>query len=203
MGMLSGFGKLSPEVQSDASREATKLDDGHDMQLSKLDGNRKSLLIGINYKGTSGELRGCINDVKNVQTMITTKFKFPTDAAHMRVLTDDKTDPKLLPTRQNIIDGMKWLIAGAKPGDSLFIHYSGHGAYAQDVRPDTDEADGQDETLVPCDYKTAGMIIDDEIFDIMVAPLPKVGLFVEFRAPCSPDLIGRAVNSGHGLLPFR
>merc|ERR1711991_461037 len=58
-------------------------------------------------------------------------------------------------------------------GDSLFFHYSGHGAYAQDVRPDTDEADGQDETLVPMDYKSAGQIVDDDIFDMMVAPLPK------------------------------
>jgi hypothetical protein len=44
----------------------------------------------------------------------------------------------------------------------------------QDVRPDTDEADGQDETLVPVDYQSAGMIVDDEIFDMLVAPLPKV-----------------------------
>ncbi len=67
----------------------------------------------------------------------------------------------------------RWLIQGAKSGDSLFFHYSGHGATSKDVSPETDEADGQDETLVPLDYQSAGMIVDDEIFDMLVAPLPK------------------------------
>jgi metacaspase-1 len=68
---------------------------------------------------------------------------------------------------------LQWLIAGAQSGDSLFFHYSGHGATQADVSPDTDEADGQDETIVPVDYQKAGMIVDDEIFDLLVAPLPK------------------------------
>ena len=34
-------------------------------------GNRKSLLIGINYPGSSAELRGCINDVKRMKAYIT------------------------------------------------------------------------------------------------------------------------------------
>ena len=31
----------------------------------------KSLLIGINYPGSSAELRGCINDVKRMKAYIT------------------------------------------------------------------------------------------------------------------------------------
>jgi len=172
-GLLNAFKGFSPEVQQKADTQIKNLDDGRNIPLSTLDGNKKSLLIGINYFGTSNELKGCINDVKNVKNWITSKFGFSSSEKNMRVLTDDQNDSSHHPTRANIIAGMKWLVEGAQSGDSLFIHYSGHGATQKDVRPDTDEADEQDETLVPMDYQSAGMVIDDEIFDIMVAPLPK------------------------------
>ena len=38
--------------------------------FSDCTGNRKALLIGINYFGQEGELKGCINDVKNIKSMI-------------------------------------------------------------------------------------------------------------------------------------
>ena len=31
------------------------------------------------------------------------------------------------PTLLNIIAAIMWLVEGASPGDSLFLHYSGHG----------------------------------------------------------------------------
>lgn len=40
------------------------------------------------------------------------------------------------PTRQNILEAMRWLVAGAQPNDSLFFHYSGHGGQAKDVSGD-------------------------------------------------------------------
>lgn len=69
-----------------------------------------------------------------------------------------------------MIAAMKWLVSGAKSGDSLFLHYSGHGGHQQDT--DGDEADGQDETLIPVDYETAGQIVDDELHPILVQNLP-------------------------------
>ena len=72
---------------------------------SNCKGNKKSLLIGINYFGQSGELRGCINDVNNVKKLIMS-MGFPGSAANMRVLTDDSRKSDLRPTRKNIIDGI-------------------------------------------------------------------------------------------------
>lgn len=47
----------------------------------------------------------------------------------MVILMDDPSfGPRQQPTRQNIIDAMRWLVAGAKPNDSLFFHYSGVSA---------------------------------------------------------------------------
>lgn len=68
-----------------------------------------------------------INDVKNLKEWLVSTWKFPTDAEHMRILTDEKgASPDKMPTRKNMIEAFKWLVAGAKPGDSLFLHYSGH-----------------------------------------------------------------------------
>ena len=86
-------------------------------------------------------------------------------------------------TRDNIIEGMLWLVEGAQPNDSLFFHYSGRGLClvfvffcagtclfcfclllrfcythlsghgSQSTDYDGDEVDGSDETICPVDYK--------------------------------------------------
>ncbi|ORX77057.1 peptidase C14, partial [Anaeromyces robustus] len=134
---------------------------------STLTGNKKALFIGINYTGTKAELKGCINDVKNVSQLICSKYGFN----NCLYLTDEQTDPNMKPTYNNIIEGMKWLVQGAKSGDSLFFHYSGHGATARD--DESDEIDGYDETILPLDYEKNGQIIDDVIYENLVQPLPK------------------------------
>lgn len=101
------------------------------------------------------------------------KFHFPTDEHHMRILTDDMKEPHLRPTRENLIKAFHWLVDGATAGMSLFLHYSGHGGTQEDKAPDTDEVDGQDETLIPVDYESNGVIVDDELHDILVAKLPQ------------------------------
>lgn len=83
-------------------------------------GKRKALLIGINYKGQSGELRGCINDVHNVQKFLMEHHNYK--AEDMVVLTDDSRNPRQLPTRANMIQAMQWLVHGAQPNDALFFH---------------------------------------------------------------------------------
>lgn len=65
---------------------------------------------------------------------------------------------------------MFWLVQGCQPGDSLVFHYSGHGSQQRNYSGD--EADGYDETLCPLDFETQGMIVDDEINETIVKPLP-------------------------------
>ena len=64
-----------------------------------------------------------------------------------------------------------WLVQGCQPGDSLVFHYSGHGSQQRNYTGD--EVDGYDETLCPLDFKTQGMIVDDEINATIVRPLPR------------------------------
>jgi hypothetical protein len=137
-------------------------------------GRKRALLIGINYFGQRGELRGCIADVNNVKQFLIQEYGFQESPETLVVLTDEpknKSNPWFLPTRNSIIAAMQWLVKDAQPGDSLFLHYSGHGG--QQADQDGDEEDGTDETILPLDFEKVGMIIDDEIHDLVVKPLPE------------------------------
>lgn len=116
----------------------------------------KALLIGINYFGTSNELKGCINDVRNLAPFLHQQYGFLYE--DMVILTDDQLNPASQPTRTNIIRACQWLVAGARSNDSLFLHFSGHGGQTEDL--DEDEEDGLDETIYPVDFKMSGMIVD-------------------------------------------
>ncbi|KAL6866744.1 hypothetical protein J3F83DRAFT_740986 [Trichoderma novae-zelandiae] len=140
---------------------------GYTFQYSNCTGKRKALLIGINYFGTKAELKGCINDVHNVSAFLVERYGYKRE--DMVILTDDQTDPVMRPTKANIIRAFGWLVNGAQPNDSLFLHYSGHGGQTKDA--DSDEDDGYDEVIYPVDFEQAGHITDDEIHFHVVKPL--------------------------------
>jgi uncharacterized caspase-like protein len=112
--------------------------------------NKKALLIGINYTGTSNELYGCINDTTAIKERIS-KQGFN----DITVITDLTTKKA---TRNNILEGFKNLLMNCQAGDFLFFVYSGHGSYAIDRNGD--EKDGRDELIVSCDLQG---ILDDEL----------------------------------------
>eukprot|EP00928_Gymnodinium_smaydae_P013471 TRINITY_DN1490_c0_g2_i1.p1 TRINITY_DN1490_c0_g2~~TRINITY_DN1490_c0_g2_i1.p1 ORF type:complete len:531 (+),score=122.68 TRINITY_DN1490_c0_g2_i1:52-1593(+) len=134
----------------------------------EMTGRKKALLVGINYFGTSAELRGCINDVQEWKSILEEQYGF--QERDMTILTDDQDDPRKRPTLHNMRNGVRWLVSGAAPGDVLFFQYSGHGTQQQSRN--NNEADGMDEALCPCDYSESGVFVDDELFDTLVTPLP-------------------------------
>jgi hypothetical protein len=138
-------------------------------KYSDCSGKRKALCIGINYRGQRSELRGCVNDAINMQQFLVRNYNFKEEDMVM-LLDVDTSGPRQIPTRANITAAMQWLVRDAQPNDSLFFHYSGHGGTAKDL--DGDEEDGTDETIYPLDHEVAGQMIDDEMHDIMVRPLP-------------------------------
>ncbi|KAF8520265.1 peptidase C14, caspase domain-containing protein [Hysterangium stoloniferum] len=159
-------------------------------QYSQCTGRKKALCIGINYIGQSGELRGCHNDAKNLIKFLCSHFGYKQD--DIVVLTDGNRDPRMNPTRANIIAAMKWLVKDARPNDSLFFHYSGHGGQTKDR--DGDEGDGFDEVIYPVDYKSTSHIVDDDMHTIMVKPLP---------SGCRLTAIFDSCHSGSALdLPY-
>jgi len=121
--------------------------------------------IGINYVGTPNELRGCINDITNSSNYF--KNKFPD--LQCSFITDDTVTK---PTRENILNELIRIFSISQSGDSIILHYSGHGTYTRDTN--NDEKDGRDECIVPIDLQ---VITDDELHDILVAHV-KSNVFV-------------------------
>lgn len=120
---------------------------------------KKALLVGVNDYAPVGaggpDLRGCVNDVRDMANTLNVLGIVPATRASMRILTDARA------TRAAILDGLKWLVSGAKKGDTLVFHYSGHGSQMLDASGD--EGDKKDETICPHDFATAGMIKDDDL----------------------------------------
>eukprot|EP00930_Biecheleria_cincta_P101194 TRINITY_DN92816_c0_g1_i1.p1 TRINITY_DN92816_c0_g1~~TRINITY_DN92816_c0_g1_i1.p1 ORF type:complete len:508 (-),score=92.57 TRINITY_DN92816_c0_g1_i1:120-1643(-) len=133
----------------------------------EMTGVKRALLIGCNYPGTKAQLNGCINDVNTWKGVLTEVYGF--EEKNCLVLTDDQSDKRLQPTCKNMKNAMRWLAEGAKPGDVLFLSFSGHGTQRRCT--DGSEADGKDEALCPTDYATGGFVMDNEIFDLVCTPL--------------------------------
>ena len=113
---------------------------------------KKALLIGINhYQVPGANLRGCVNDVTNLKRALV-QFAGFTEA-------NTKTLLDLRATKAAMQTGMQNLIKGAKKGDVLVLHYSGHGSNVPDKNGD--EADHRDEILCPTNLDWADPLLDD------------------------------------------
>ena len=99
----------------------------------------RAFLSGINDYKTIGDLRGCVNDTLSLRRLLVDEFGFDPD--HIRVRTDAEV------TKAELNKGWKWLLKGAKPGDRLVFHFSGHGSYTADTDGEVGEADFKDELL--------------------------------------------------------
>lgn len=121
---------------------------------------KRALLIGINYRNdVNARLYGCINDAIAMQNLLIDAYSY--EKSNITMLRDDNLEGFDLPTHNNIINILKQKALDTKEDDELWIHYSGHGSYIRDTNKD--EYDGKDEVLIPCDYKTKGVIVDDEL----------------------------------------
>jgi len=114
-----------------------------------------ALLVGVNkYAMPGADLNGCVNDVHGMKGVLTKYYGF--DPNNMMVLLDKDA------TRENIINGLNWLVARSREGAELVFHYSGHGSQVLDK--DGDEVKDQlDEILCPHDLDWNHPLTDDII----------------------------------------
>lgn len=122
---------------------------------------KRALLVGINaYPGA--ELRGCLNDVKQIHELLTGAYGF--EEKEIRILRDREA------TSKGIEAGLAWLAEGGPgggAGDVRVFHYSGHGTYVPDENGD--ERDGRDEALCPIDCDNNGFLTDDRLASFYAA----------------------------------
>ncbi len=150
---------------------------------------RRALLVGINrYRPGIGDLRGCINDVKNIRNILKTFLGFSN--SEIRVLVDERA------TRKNIMTRLEWMVDKARPGDFLVFHFSGHGSQIRDRSGDELE-DQLDELICPFDMDWEDRFILDDDLDKIFKRLPNNVLLEMFLDACHSGTATRSM----GLTP--
>ncbi|KAI1045818.1 hypothetical protein LB505_014110 [Fusarium chuoi] len=105
------------------------------MAATKESSARWALMIGINYYPKDQHLNGSVDDVSDVRAYLE---QHSAAAIHTSVLTatvpkdhqstkDPPETPDERPTRANVLKQLRLIIDSAKPGDHVYIHFSGHG----------------------------------------------------------------------------
>ena len=113
---------------------------------------KRAFLIGINkYQVAGSDLRGCVNDVKDLSAALIEFHGFR--KSDITVVTD------LAATKKAMEAGIRALLRASKKGDVAVLHYSGHGSHVPD--DNRDESDGRDETLCPADLDWDDPFRDD------------------------------------------
>mmetsp|Transcript_19002 Transcript_19002/g.40075 ORF Transcript_19002/g.40075 Transcript_19002/m.40075 type:complete len:374 (+) Transcript_19002:87-1208(+) len=133
------------------------------------EGTRYAVLIGINYTShRRGRLRGCHNDVHNICKYIMDVGNV--EESNITILLDDGTSTP--PTRENIMQALDELTQKCQPGDTAFVHYSGHGGRVKDETGE--DPTGFNSTLVPLDFNKRGVghILDKELYEHLVCAMP-------------------------------
>lgn len=144
---------------------------------------KRAVLIGVNrYKMPGADLRGCVNDVKNLQSVLTQYYGF--GSSDITTLLDDKATKKAIQT------AIKQIVSASKKGDVALLHFSGHGSNVPDK--DGDEADFRDEILCPHDLDWRNPLTDDWLRSAFDKLRTGVGLTVVFDC-CHSGTATRAV----------
>ena len=111
-----------------------------------------ALLVCVNkYKIPGNNLRGCLNDVKNMRVLLGHN---DFSVMHVRSLTDEQA------TKKRIMDSLEQMVSNMKEGDHGVFHFSGHGSQVIDTN--NDESDSLDEILCPYDFDWTGTYITDD-----------------------------------------
>lgn len=87
-------------------------------------GEYYGLIIGIDqYSGDWPQLQNAVNDAKSVAETLSGKYTFH----YLKTLYNKDA------TRDNILKEFEWLMQNVKTNDNVFIYYSGHGEYLENM----------------------------------------------------------------------
>ncbi|EJT68497.1 hypothetical protein GGTG_13927 [Gaeumannomyces tritici R3-111a-1] len=148
----------------------------------------------IEYK----TLRGCVNDVLAVEQYLVDTINV--NPEHVIKLLAPEPGRKYLsqlppgtyrrPTYDNIVDALK-VPEGAKQGDFVYVHFSGHGARATTVFPELKDrsANDEDQVLVPSDITRGGKYIRDLEIGILLQAMTR-GIPEVYKSDPQLDLPG-------------
>jgi uncharacterized caspase-like protein len=111
----------------------------------------RALCVGIDSYPTA-PLAGCVRDARTWEGVL----------RNLRFDVTTIVDAEA--TRQRVLDALGSLVRSAQPGELIVFQYSGHGTQAEDLN--VDESDRYDEALVPVDYQSGALLLDDDLAEI-------------------------------------
>lgn len=160
---------LATLVSNERGSSSHAFSRGSDVRAARVStGPIVSLLIGIDYRHSEKQLQNCIHDTEHVIEQILVP-KLGLKKEDMIIMNDYQYGTPYYPTRVNILEQMRNFVSLLNEVKQGYFHYSGHGSGTLDKSGD--EADGKDEVMLPVDYKTAGGIIDDDVFQALISGL--------------------------------
>ena len=87
-------------------------------------GNYYALLVGIDkYQGEWSPLKNAVNDARVIENLLRSNYGFN----QFITLYDQEA------TRTNVIKQLEWLVENVQEDDNVFIYYSGHGEYKENI----------------------------------------------------------------------
>lgn len=134
-------------------------------------GVKRAFLIGCNYSYAgspciqySCTLGGCIEDIKDISLLLTTKAGFLT--SNITTLLDDGSTA--FPSKSLIISTLETLITSMNSGDTTAIWFSGHGAQIAN----SGSEGGYNECWCPPDTINNGLFLTDDTLNAIVKKAP-------------------------------
>lgn len=148
--------------------------------------SNRALLIGINTY-SEAPLRGCVNDVLDMASLLTEQAGFARD--EVTLLLDGRA------TRDAIMQHLRALVRTLQPGDRALFHFSGHGTQLPSAT-DSGEEDGLDEAICPIDYSwdDLGSFLRDKDFRRELARIPEGVTFVWVSDSCHSGTLSRELR---------
>jgi len=186
-----------------------------------------ALLIGIDYYEPNRlykSLKGCVRDINLVDSYIRETLQIPSEQIYRLTSPNPENttatgsqverESDALPTYENIVKAFQQITEKAKPGEQVYIHYSGHGGQAKTVYPNLKGDSQFDEGLVPMDVGDTqdGHYLRDVEMTTLLKHMTDQGLIVtlildschsggatrgdaEIRSGTEPDILERTSES--------
>jgi Caspase domain len=183
-------------------------------QAPQATGQKYALLVGVSqYQGKflDGKNRSLNGPKNDVTLLYRTLIDSGVPAANIYVLADSldqanysqRISSNGIPTRQNILDGLKWISDKTKAGDQALVFMAGHGSFVPEAikASGRTEDDEKDEIFLPSDiglWNATDKAVDNQIVDdevgAQISGIVDRGVFVWFVVDACHS--GTSVRSG-------
>ena len=153
------------------------------MDKAELPTKNWAILIGINRYINDRPLKGCVRDVEAIEKYLRTGTRANNiDIVTLTIEGSLDIDPRSpqkelvqLPTYKNVTDSLTRVLQSSRPGDLVYIHFSGHG---------TRNPHSEALALVLFDQEHGSRLLHGQLLASILERMTDKGLFVTLVLDC-------------------